>query len=317
MKLTHRQIEVFRALMLTASVTRAAEVLHTSQPTVSRELARLEQLLEYPLFERVRGRLRPTVRAAALREEVERSFAGLERVAAAAVALRQFTQGRLMLACLPALADALLPEAVRRFMATHPQASVAVTPLESPTLELRLTEQAFDLGLIEQTQAPPGTARVPLLQADEVAVLPAGHPLLARRVLRPADFADHAFVSLAPEDPYRAQIDALFERHRVQRSLALEAGSAVAVCALVRQGLGVAIVNPLTALEQAGAGLQLRPLSVSVPFHVGLVLPGLRPPNPLREGMVRALRDAAAAVRKRLQTSPRSRAGEIRGSTPV
>ena len=42
-RLTHRHVEVFRALMLAGSVTRAAELLHTSQPTVSRELARLER----------------------------------------------------------------------------------------------------------------------------------------------------------------------------------------------------------------------------------------------------------------------------------
>ena len=66
MKLTHRQIEVFRAVMNAGQVTHAAEALHTSQPTVSRELARLEQVLGIDLFERVRGRLRPTVRAMAL-----------------------------------------------------------------------------------------------------------------------------------------------------------------------------------------------------------------------------------------------------------
>lgn len=56
MKLTHRHVEVFRAVMASGHVTRAAEMLHTSQPTVSRELARLEQVLGLPLFDRVRDR---------------------------------------------------------------------------------------------------------------------------------------------------------------------------------------------------------------------------------------------------------------------
>jgi hypothetical protein len=73
------------------------------------------------------------------------------------------------------------------------------------------------------------------------------------------------------------------------------------VCALVRQGLGVAIVNPLTALDAAGPDLQVRPLTVRIPFHVSLVLPELRAPNPLRDGFVAALREAAAAVRARLR----------------
>src|SRR5258706_221796 len=149
--------------------------------------------------------------------------------------------------------------------------------------------------------APPGTTLLPLLQADEVAVLPAGHPLLAKRVLRPQDFAGQPFISLAPDDAYRQQLDALFAQHRVERVQALEAGSAAAVCALVRQGLGLAIVNPLTALELAGPALHVRRISVRIPFHVSLACPQLRPPSPLREAFVGALREAATAVRTRLR----------------
>jgi len=296
MKLTHRQIEVFRAVMNTGNVTQAALALHTSQPTVSRELARLEHLLQMSLFDRVRGRLRPTAQAMSLLEEVQRSYLGLERIAAAAKSLREFTQGRLAIACLPALAHGLLPRATQLFMAAYPRVGVSITPQESPLLEEWLTEQRFDLGLCERLHAPAATSLVPLLQADEVCVLPDGHPLLAKRVLRPKDFSDLPFVSFAPSDPYRQQVDALFEAQGVRRQLALETASAASVCALVRQGLGLAIVNPLTAMELAGAGLQVRPLSMSIPFAVTLVVPQLRPASPLRDGFVECLRQAAGAL---------------------
>jgi DNA-binding transcriptional LysR family regulator len=305
--LTHRQIEVFRAVMGTSHVTRAAERLGSSQPTISRELARLEHVLGMTLFERVRGRLRPTVRAQALLEEVERSFIGLDRIAATAQSLREFAQGRLAIGCLPALSHALLPAAARRFLAAHPQAGLSITPQESPLLEQWLGEQRFDLGLTEAREAPPATTWKPLLQADEVAVLPAGHALLARRVLRPRDFEGQAFVSLSPTDPYRHAVDAMFAQQGVQRQMSLDTVSAVSVCALVRQSLGVAIVNPLTALEMAGPELHIRPLSVSIPFHVGLVLPELRAANPLTAEFVRSLAAAATELRTRLRTVQRER----------
>jgi DNA-binding transcriptional LysR family regulator len=306
--LSHRQIDIFRTVMGTGHVTRAADMLGTSQPTVSRDLARLEQVLGMTLFDRVRGRLQPTARALALLQEVERSYIGLDRIAATALTLRQFEHARLTLACLPALAHALLPEAARRFMQTHPQAGLSITPMESPLLEQSLTEQRFDLGLIERREAPAGTALAPLLQADEVCVLPAAHPLLARKVLRPRDFEATPFISLAPADPYRPLIDAMFEQHAVQRVLAIDATSAMAVCSLVRQGLGVAIVNPLTALELAGPELHIRPLSVSIAFHVGLATPELRTVNPLRDAFVAALRAAASATQARLRRLARSTA---------
>jgi len=293
--------------MATGHVTQAAQALHTSQPTVSRELARLEQVLQMNLFDRVRGRLRPTARALALLEEVQRSYVGLDRIAAAARALRDFAQGRVAVACLPALAHSLLPQATQLFAAAHPQVGVSITSQESPLLEEWLAEQRYDLGLCERPLAPAATLSTPLLQADELCVLPDGHPLLARRVLRPRDFAGQPFISFAPSDPYRLQVDALFEQAGVARRMAMDAASASTVCALVRQGLGVAIVNPLTALELAGHGLHLRPLSVSIPFAVTLVVPQLRPSSPLCDAFVRCLHQAAKELQARLKGLPSRR----------
>ena len=300
MNISHRQIEVFRAVMSSGHVTRAAEALHTSQPTVSRELARLEQVLGFVLFERVKGRLRPTPRALALREEVELSYVGLERIAATAASLREFAQGRLQVACLPALAHALLPDAIRRFSLRQPEASVTITPLESPMLETALTEQRFDLGLTERREAPAAATLQTLLAADEVCVLPPSHALVKRALLAPADFEDQPFISLAPNDPYRQQIDAVFAQAGVRRQLRVESPSAVSVCALVRQGLGVAIVNPLTALELAATGLVIRPFTVAIPFQVAVVLPSWRSAHPLRADLVAALQEAAGSAQANL-----------------
>ena len=303
MKLSHRQIDFFRAVMGTGHVTRAAELLHTSQPTVSRELARLEQVLGFALFERVKGRLKPTVRALALMEEVEQSYVGLERIAATALSLRAYAHGRLQLACLPALSHALLPDAIRRFTHRQPEAAVGLTPIESPQLEAALSEQRFDLGLSERHEAPAACTLDTLLVADEVAVLPAGHALAQKAVLSPADFAGQSFISFAPADPYRQQVDALFADAGVARALRLETPSAVSVCALVRQGLGLGIVNPLTALELVGDGLVVRPLGVSIPFHVALIRPSWRTEHPLRADFEVALAEAAEALKSRLASA--------------
>lgn len=96
-----RHIEIFHAVMTTGNLTEAAQMLHTSQPTVSRELARFEKVLELKLFERTRGRLHPTVQGLRLFEEVQRSWYGLDRIVSAAESLREFRQGELSIVCLP------------------------------------------------------------------------------------------------------------------------------------------------------------------------------------------------------------------------
>ena len=250
MQITHRHIDVFRAVMTTSgSVTEAAALLHTSQPTVSRELARLEQVLGYALFERLRGRLKATARA----------------------------------------------------LARHPAARVTITPQESPLLEEWMSAQRFDMGLTEQTATPPGTRSTPLLALDEVCVLPEGHALLAKTVLMPEDFAGQDFVSLSADDPYRMQLDTIFSAEGIARRARVETHSAVAVCAMVSAGLGLAIVNPLTALACAGPSLHLRRFGVSVPFRVNVLTPQYRPVQPLVADLIECLAAKAALIQKQLE----------------
>lgn len=295
-RIAHRHIEVFRALMLTGSATGAAQMLFTSQPTISRELGRLEQLLGYALFERAHNRLRPNTRALRLWDEVQRSWAGLDRVVEHAIALGQPHQASLSVLCMPALSHALLPGALARLQRSHGDVAVSVATPDGPLLQEWMSAQRFDLGLSELAEVPAGTCAVPLPAMDEVAVLPAGHALAARPVLRAADFAGQAFISLARDDPYRQQIDAVFASAGVQRQMRLETLSAVAVCAMVQHGLGVAIVNPLTAHACASADMVVRPLDFSIPFQVHMLLPMHRPAVPEVQWLVQALEQEAQHV---------------------
>ena len=292
MDIQHRHIEVFRAVMTAGSVTAAAGLLHTSQPTLSRDLARLEQLLGYALFERERGRLKPTARARALFDEVERSFQGLGRVIERAQALGRDEGAELSVLSLPALSHALLPGALSALLVEHPGARVDITPAEPPLLDAWMSEQRFDLGLAEQATPLPGVRVEPVLEADEVAVLPAGHALASRERLSLADFGGQDFISLAADDPYRREIDAHFEAAAIERRLRVQTHSAVAVYELVRAGLGLAIVNPLTARACAGQGLVVRPLALSIPYRVSALIPLHRPAQPLAERLLNVLRSS-------------------------
>jgi DNA-binding transcriptional LysR family regulator len=188
-----------------------------------------------------------------------------------------------------------MPLALLHLHRSHPEVSVSVVPLEAPWLEQALSEQRFDLGLSETTEAPTGVELRTLLKVNEVAVLPAGHQLGKKALLQPQDFANEPFVSLAEGDPYRRAIDAMFQEANVQRVMLFETASAAAVCAMVQQGLGLAIVNPLTAFAMAGPQLLVRPLSVAIPFNVSLLLPQIATPHPLRGLLVDAIVESIAA----------------------
>ena len=302
MAVTLRHIEVFRAVMTTGSVTDAAAMLNTSQPTISRELARFEYLIQMKLFERVRGRLRPTAHALQLFEEVQRAYFGLDRIISAATSLRQFEQGQLSIVCLPVFSQSLLPQTCRYFIGQFPNVSVSIVPQESPLLEEWLSAQRYDFGLTEVSHAPQGTEVIPLMMLDEICVLPDGHPLLEKAVLSPDDFEGQSFVSLSVTDSYRQQIDHIFRSAGVVRRMIIETHSAASVCSMVREGIGLAIVNPLTALDYADHGVHLRRLSFSIPFFVNIVRPIHRPPSQLVDVFGTELARQARAIETRLTT---------------
>jgi DNA-binding transcriptional LysR family regulator len=278
-----RHIEIFHAVMTTGNLTEAARLLQTSQPTVSRELARLEKLLDLALFARLRGRLTPTAQGLRLFEEVQRSYYGLERIVSAASSIRQFEQAQLSIVCLPVFSQSLLPIICKHFLNDFPEVNFHITPQESPLLEEWLSAQRYDLGITENSHTPAGTERQTLLTLNEVCVLPAQHPLATRSLLTPEDFHHQPFISLSASDNYRQLLDSLFAKHQVTRRMVMETHSASSICNMVREGIGVSIVNPLTALDHAAhqGGIVIRPLSQSVPFTVSLITPQHRPASVL------------------------------------
>ena len=111
-----RHMEVFRAVMLTGSISGAAEILHVSQPAVSKLLAHAARQSQLVLFERVKGRLVPTPEAQQLYEEVEKLWRGVERVRDVTRGLGDPNSGVLRLAVSASLGTHLVPvEVIARF----------------------------------------------------------------------------------------------------------------------------------------------------------------------------------------------------------
>lgn len=256
--------------MVSGGATQAAESLHTSQPTVSRELKELEACLGFLLFVRKGRRLLPTEAALALHAEVRRSFVGLEAIARTAEAIRANASTHINVACLPAYSTTLLPALCRDFMRDHGSIRLSIHSFEQPVIANGISAQQYDLAIIEADASLEGLEEERITVGEEMCILPASHPLTQKSVLTPKDFEGADFIYFSAEDSYRRKIDNVFQTHGVTRRLRVEATTATAVCALVAQGLGVSIVNPISALHCPHGGIELRRFSVSIPYAVGL-----------------------------------------------
>jgi len=188
----------------------------------------------------------------------------------------------------------------QQFHQSHPGVSVSITAQESPLLEESLLAQQHDLGLTEVEQVPRGAQGELLFSSSLVCVLPNLHPLLNKPQLELSDFHEVNFINLASLDTYRQRLDQHFRAAGVNRRTVIETTSAASVCAMVKQGLGVAIINPLSGLEAAHNGLSIRRLGVSVPYSVILIRPEHRPSSAAADLFCTVLRAKALDLTARL-----------------
>ncbi|WP_322013675.1 LysR substrate-binding domain-containing protein [Paraburkholderia sp. J12] len=246
-----RQVEAFRAVMQRRNVTRAAESLGISQPAVSRLLADFEAGVGFVLFERRGGRLVPTAEAHALNEEVERAFVGLERVAQAAGQIRERRRGVLSIAATPDLAADFLPRVLASFAREHEGVAVALVAHESAAVLESVGTQRCDLGFVAQSMVHPQVRLATLGEWPMRCIVPRGHPLARKRAVSAADCAGLAFVSFAGTSERRVRVDQVFAQAGIVRREVAEAALAQSVVGLVEAGLGIALVDSLSAAGAA------------------------------------------------------------------
>jgi DNA-binding transcriptional LysR family regulator len=110
------------------------------------------------------------------------------------------------------------------------------------------------------------------------------------------DFRGVDFINFSGLDIYRQTLDEHFRQAGVNRHTVIETTNAASVCAMVRQQLGVAIINPLTAVEESGKGLAIRPINVSIPYRVMLIRPDYRPSSSFIDAFCKSLSDEAMCL---------------------
>lgn len=310
MNLKQRQIDVFNAVMVNKSITAAAARLGSSQPTLSREIREIEQLIGFDLFLRFGKRLTPTAQAILLHEVVLRSFVGLDEINRAAAAIRTNNAANFRIASIPAYAESIIPRAIQHFLRTQPAVHFSIHSHEEPSLRHEMTMQVFDLGLAENLFGHDGATTETILIGDMVCVLPHDHPLAGRKTLAPPDFGGQPFIFFGQNDPYRHKLDDVFAAAGVTRYYAAETTTAASVCAMVAAGIGMSVINPLTAASYGGHSVTFRPLTVSVPYLLSIWRP-THSTRSVQAGLfISALRhvakDMAEGLKRALnQTGPR------------
>lgn len=287
-----RQLEIFREVIRCQTTVEAAQALAISQPAVSNAIRQIESQLGIPLFERVGNRLVPTAEAQEVMRGSEPIFSLYRAFSQKLKDLRDTRTGSLRLLSTPALANALVPRALKTFLATRPDMHVFFDVRRTPGVVEGVETGFVDLGFSLSPQPRSGIEATPICSGQMVCVCPPDHPLADRSEVSAEDLAAWPLIGFEPGSPLGLALSRSFWTPTLQQRVMVETRYSGTACLLAESGVGVAVVDSF-AVVGGRYNLVFRPLTPRVPIDAFALTSRTQP----MKRMVRAfLREVSAGA---------------------
>jgi LysR family hydrogen peroxide-inducible transcriptional activator len=271
--LTVQQLRYLVALDSHRNFGDAAAASRVSQPALSSQVKKVEDLLGLCMFDRSRQPIVPTERGAKVLLQARRALEQFDRIGEIASETADLA-GTYRLGVIPTLASTFLPLFVPTFVRMHPRVSLEIVETKTETMIRALREGSLDSGLAAIPLGLSGVGEHVVCHEALYAYLPAGHALCERASIRQADLLDEHLWLLGEGHCFRTQVLALCSADRGCRGagsakVEFEAGSFETLVALVDAGLGATVlpelfVRKLTPLQRAE---QVRPFLAPEPVR--------------------------------------------------
>jgi DNA-binding transcriptional LysR family regulator len=254
-------VEGFLEVARLGSVSRAAEVLYVTQPTLTARLHALEREMGSRLFVRARQGMRLTEAGRAFLPHAERAVRALRDGRQAIQDVGSGSSGQLLLAAAPAVSTYVLPEVLERLVRIHPRVEVAVrTGHSEDVLQMVLREEA-QVGLGRALRHADIELQA-LYEEELVLVVAPNHPFADGRAVNISDVASQQLIMFDRTSSYYEVTMAAFLSAGVTLPGLMELDNIEAAKKMVEHGLGVALL-PGTAVAREVAGGTLEPVELS------------------------------------------------------
>lgn len=237
------------AVAETGNFTRAAQRCFIVQSALSHQIKVLERELGLELFARTSRRVELTAAGAAFLPAARRALEAAERAVADAAAAVGEVRGQLAIGVIPTVSGIDIPATLGRFRLRHPAVRVRLHVGGSDELVAGVRAGEIDVAVLGlPAGVVPAGVRSKVIKRDRhVAVVAADHPLAGRASVTMERLAEETFVDFPVDTPGRAQSDLAFEAAGLGRDVAFEVMAIDILAALVRSGLGIALLPSAVA----------------------------------------------------------------------
>lgn len=304
---TTRHFEIFLTMILSRNMAEAADKLGISMAAISKSLKSLERETGLKLFRNVNGRLVATPEAERLLPFAQRAVDHLDRARQVAQELRGGDIGQIVIGTAGPALVSLIPVAIAQFHAQWPDIRIEVQIDNTHSLLDKVAGNEVDLGVGTPLVRDMDARILQLCHVRDlcetwlVAVLPKRHPLARNAAIRPQDLAQETIIGLSPDSATTHLISAMFQQAGLHYAPPIVAANAIGVCAMVQEGIGIGMMNPLMLSQDIFPGVVMRPFRPRVMLRTCIYYSKLHDLTPAVARFADCLTQAAKTIQRRIK----------------
>ena len=286
-----QQLRYFVAVADSGKFTAAARDLHVAQPSVSKQVRKLEAELGAVLLERRRAGIALTDAGEILLPWAKRVLADVDGARAEVAGLATLERGRLSVGATPSVSTVLLPRVLASFHDAHPGVTLSIVEAGSRDLVDRLASGDLDLAMvILPVPHEELFETTPLLREELVLAVSKRHALAKRKTVRVSELRAVPLVMFRDGYDLRSATIAACEQAGFHPTFAIEGAEMDGVLRMAAAGVGVAVV-PRMVVEQGGPLVAVRLVQPTPTRSVGVAFRRDRPHSRAADAFVTRLRE--------------------------
>jgi DNA-binding transcriptional LysR family regulator len=248
MHVTVGQFRAFVTVASTGSFTRAADILHLSQPALTNRIRQFEEALGLRLFDRHTRSVELTALGRDLLPIFRRLCADFEQAVVNARESVTRAKGMIRLACLPSCAASLLPDLIRDLARDYPEVTFVVRDVLNSIVPALVRASEVDFGIAVKDDTHSDLEWTPLFNDNLQVVYSVHDPFMADEASGAAALAGRSLILMTRGSSVREMVDEAFAAAGLTALATCEVNHMSTAVALVQAGLGIAIL-PSTAVE--------------------------------------------------------------------
>ena len=294
MDLRFRQLQALHAVIDAGTVSAATRVLGISQPGISNLLAQLEHQTQLLMFQRLRGRLVPTPEAMVLYKEIDTVVRGMGHVSQTVSDLQNQKIGQVQLASSHALSFEFLPRVISEFTADKPNLTISFQSQYSRKIQEWVLSGLFEIGICE---LPIEHDRLDqhLLRYQMQCAVPNGLAI-SNKTLTPEILDGVPFIVMGEDHMTHHRTSEAFLQASANWRVRVNTHLFRNKLDFVKQGLGVALIDPFTLLGDDGEGYQLYEFEPKIHLDLALITAKDRPLSQIGKALVEVLLQALRRI---------------------